>query len=59
MCNLWHCIFLPRAVASGLASPVLAGPYSAIVNFAKGCDTLIEQSMCYSNRTDNTTPPID
>ena len=48
-----------RAVASGPASPVLAGSLSAIGNFAKDRDTLIEQSVCYSNRTVNTTPPID
>ena len=48
----------PRAVASGPASPVLAGLLSAIGNFAKDSDTLIEQSVYYFNRTVMYVPPI-
>ena len=56
--HLILCI-IHRAVASGSASPVLAGSLSAIGNFAKDQNTLIEQSVSYSNRTANTTPPIE
>ena len=28
-------------------------------NFAKDQNTLIEQSVCYSNRTGNPTPPME
>ena len=50
---------IDKAVASGLASPVLAGSLSAIGNFAKDRDTLIEQSVWHSDRTVNATPPIE
>jgi len=46
-----------RAIASCLDSPVLAGLFLAIGSFAKDLDTLIEQSLCYSNSTVNATPP--
>ena len=43
-----------RSGQSGLAESL-----SASVNFAKDCDTLIEQSVWYSNRIVNTTLPIE
>jgi len=52
-------IIYDRAVASAQASPVLARPLSAIGNFAKDRDTLIEQSVWHSNTTVNATPPIN
>ena len=61
---IYSCIFVApllltyKAVASSLASLVLAGSLLAIENFAKDKDTLIEQSVCYSNRTTKYTTPI-
>jgi len=48
-----------RAIEGGLASLVFAGSLSAIGNFAKDQGTLIEQSVCYSNRTVNMAPLIE
>jgi len=47
-----------KAIASSPASPVLARSLLAIENFAEDQGTLIEQSVCYSNRTIIYTIPI-